>query len=33
MIDIASLRVGDKLYYQPSNFPADKCENGIVKEI
>lgn len=34
MLDIASLRVGDKVCYQPSHYQAEgKYENGIVKEI
>ena len=33
MIDIAKLKVGDKVYYQPSHFPSDKWENGMVKAI
>ena len=32
-IDIAKLRVGDKVYYQPPYYGEDKWENGIVKEI
>ena len=32
-IDIAKLRIGDKVYYQPHYFGEDKWENGIVKEI
>lgn len=33
MIDIAQLRVGDKVQYQPSHYHAEQWENGIVKEI
>lgn len=33
MIDIAKLRIGDKVRYQPSHFDVDKWENGIIKEI
>lgn len=34
MIDLAKLKVGDKVYYQPDHYKAeDKYENGIVKEI
>lgn len=33
MVDIAQLRVGDKVYYQPEHYAEGKWENGIVKEI
>jgi hypothetical protein len=33
MVDISKLKVGDKVYYQPSHYPVDKWENGVVKEI
>lgn len=34
MVDIAKLKVGDKVYYQPSHYKEeDRYENGIVKEI
>lgn len=33
MIDIAKLKFGDKVCYQPSHFPPEKWENGMVKEI
>ncbi len=33
MIDIAKLKVSDKVCYQPSHFPGDKWENGMIKEI
>ena len=33
MVDISKLKVGDKVYYQPSHYPENKWENGIVKEI
>jgi len=34
MIDIAKLKVGDPVYYQPDHYKAnDDYENGIVKEI
>lgn len=33
MLDINELKVGSKVYYQPSHYPEDKWENGIVKEI
>lgn len=33
MVNIANLRVGDKVYYQPSHYAKDRWENGIVKEI
>ena len=32
MIDIAKLRVGDKVHYQPEHYGED-YENGIIKEI
>jgi hypothetical protein len=32
-IDIAKLRVGDKVHYQPRHYGENKWENGIVKEI
>jgi hypothetical protein len=34
MIDIATIRIGDKVYYQPPYLKAkDEFENGILKEI
>ena len=33
MVDIKELKVGDKVYHQPSYFPEDTFDNGIVKEI
>lgn len=34
MINIATIRVGDKVYYQPDHYKdEDEYENGIVKEI
>lgn len=32
-IDIAKLRVGDKVYYQPDHYSENEWENGMVKEI
>ncbi|HNV97504.1 MAG TPA: hypothetical protein PKL13_04365 [bacterium] len=34
MIDIAKIKIGDKVHYQPNHYKEDdKYENGIVKEI
>jgi len=33
VIDKAKVKVGDKVCYQPSHYPEDKWENGIVKEV
>ena len=33
MINIADLKIGDKVYYQPAHFNYDEYENGMVKEI
>ena len=33
MIDISKLKIGDKVYYQPSHFRENEYENGMVKEI
>ena len=33
MIDVTSLSVGDKVYYQPEHYSESEHENGIVKEI
>lgn len=32
-IDIAQLRVGQKVHYQPEHYGDDKWENGIIKVI
>lgn len=33
MINIATLKIGDKVHYQPSHYGPDKWENGMIKEI
>ncbi len=33
MINIANLKIGDKVYYQPNHYSYDEWENGMVKEI
>ena len=33
IIDVSKLKVGDKVYYQPSHFSKTDWENGMVKEI
>lgn len=33
MIDIAKLKVGDEVHYQPKHFAADEWENGLIKEV
>ena len=33
MIDMAKLRVGHKVHYQPEHYSASEWENGIIKEI
>lgn len=33
MVDIAKLRIGDKVHYQPEHYGNDRWENGLVKEI
>ncbi len=33
MIDIAKLRIGDKVHYQPEHFGPKEWENGVIKEI
>jgi len=33
VIDIASLRVGNKVHYQPDHYAPDEWENGMIKEI
>lgn len=32
-MDISKLKIGDKVYYQPSHYEKDEWENGMVKEI
>lgn len=32
-IDIAALRVGQKVHYQPAHYRADEWENGRIKVI
>ena len=33
MIDITTLKVGQKVHYQPAHFCEEEWENGIIKEI
>lgn len=33
MLDIAQLRVVQKVHYQPEHYKDDEWENGIIKEI
>ena len=33
MIDIAKLRIGDNVHYQPDHYSKSEWENGMVKEI
>lgn len=33
MIDLATIRVGDKVHYRPAHYKNDEFENGIVKEV
>jgi len=33
MIDIAQLRIGEKVHYQPAHYGPREWENGIIKEI
>ena len=34
MIDIAKIKIGDKVYYQPDHYKQhDHYENGVVKEV
>lgn len=33
MIDIAKLKIGDKVHYVRDNAPEGEYENGVVKEI
>jgi len=32
-IDIASLRIGQKVHYQPQHYGAEEWENGMIKEV
>lgn len=32
-IDIAQVRIGDKVHYQPAHYGRNEWENGIVKEV
>jgi len=32
-IDIAKIKIGDTVCYQPTHFKEDEWENGMVKEI
>lgn len=32
-MDISKLKVGDKVYYQPSHYEENEWENGMIKEI
>lgn len=32
-INIAELKIGDKVHYQPSHYGSGRWENGMVKEI
>lgn len=32
-LDIAKLRIGDKVHYQPTHYSLNEWENGIIKEI
>jgi hypothetical protein len=32
-IDIAQLRVGQRVHYQPEHYGDDRWENGLIKEI
>lgn len=32
-MDIAKLKVGDKVHYQPSHYEETQWENGMIKEI
>ena len=31
--DQSKLKIGDKVFYQPSHYKEDDWENGIIKEI
>jgi hypothetical protein len=33
MNNIANLRIGDKVHYQPTHYGDKEWENGIIKEI
>ena len=33
VIDIAKLRIGDKVCYQPDHYEESQWENGMIKEI
>lgn len=33
MIDIAKIKVGDKVHYQPEHYGENRWENGMVKEV
>ncbi len=33
MINIANLKVGDKVHYQPEHYDDSRWENGIIKEV
>ena len=33
MMDIAMLKIGGRVCYQPDHYPKDQWENGLVKEI
>ena len=33
MLDIATLKQGDEVHYQPEHYAANEYENGVVKEI
>lgn len=32
-IDIAKLKIGDKVHYQPDYYGENRWENGIIKEV
>lgn len=31
--DVSKVRIGDKVCYQPSHYPPDRWENGMVKAV
>ncbi len=33
LTNIATLRIGQKVHYQPEHYGSSKWENGIIKEI
>lgn len=33
IIDIAKIKVGDKVHYQPEYYGENRWENGMVKEV